>query len=77
MTDPVELGKRIKIARDRANLSLTEIAADVGVATSTVHRYEKGKIQRVKLPVVKSIAATLSVSLDWLLQKTDDPKGGT
>ncbi len=73
MTDPIELGKRIELARNRANLSLSEIAADVGVAISTIQRYEKGKIQRIKLPVVESIATALNVTPDWLLQKTDDP----
>lgn len=73
MTDPIELGKRIETARDWANLSLSDVAADVGVAISTIQRYEKGKIQRIKLPVVESIASTLNVTPDWLLQKTDDP----
>lgn len=73
LTDLIELGRRMNIARREAEMSLTDVAAEAGVATSTIQRYEKGKIARVKLPVIESIAGALHVDPDWLLQKTDEP----
>lgn len=74
MTDPIELGKRLELARNRSGLSLVEVADAVGVAVSTIQRYEKGKIQRIKLPVIESIAKALHVNPNWLLQKADSPE---
>lgn len=70
--DLIDIGKRIRDARTDAQLSLEEVAAAVGVAPSTIQRYEKGKIARIKLPVIESIASALHVDPAWLLLKTDD-----
>lgn len=73
MVDLHELGQRMNAARKKSNLSLEDVAAEVGVAASTIQRYEKGKISRIKLPVIEAIAYALHVDPDWLLQKTDEP----
>lgn len=66
-----EIGNRIKQARDIRNMSLQDIANSIGVARSTVQRYEKGTINKIKLPVVESIANALNVKPDWIIGKTD------
>ena len=43
-----------------------DIAKAIGVAISTVQRYEKGNIGKVKLPVIESMARVLNVDFDWL-----------
>ena len=67
MINNAEVGKRIEDRRTELGLTLQDIAAEVGVAISTIQRYEQGKIGKVKLPVMEAIAAALNVSTDWLL----------
>jgi len=73
MFNYIEIGNRINQRRKKLGLTLADVAADVGVAASTVQRYEKGDFGRVKMPVVKAIARALKASPEWLLGYTDDP----
>lgn len=68
-----EIGARIEARRTSLGLTMDEVAAQIGVNKSTIQRYEKGQIQKIKLPVIESIASTLSVNPDWLIGNTDDP----
>lgn len=54
-------------------MTLDDVASDVGVAKSTILRYEKGTIAKIKLPVIQSIARSLTVNPNWLIGNTDDP----
>lgn len=67
------MGLRIEQRRKELNLTLQEVAADVGVAASTIQRYEKGRFGKIKLPVIEAIAAALQVNPEWLIGDTDDP----
>ncbi len=67
----IEIGGRIKYARDLRNATLDDIAKKVGVTKSTVQRYENGKINAIKIPVVESIAAALNVNPSWIIGKSD------
>lgn len=66
-----EIGDRIKYARDLRNATLDDIARKVGVTKSTVQRYENGKINTIKIPVVESIAVALNVNPSWIVGKSD------
>ena len=70
MTDKeqrVLIGNRIAEARTMRGLSLQDIADSIGVARSTIQRYEKGLITNIKLPVISAIADALSVNRrGWL-----------
>ena len=66
------IGARMRARREALGLSLTEVAQGVAVAVSTIQRYETGRIENVKLPVVESIARVLQVSADWLLGQGED-----
>ena len=68
-----EIGTRIKTARELRGMTLDDVASDVGVAKSTILRYEKGTIAKIKLPVIQSIARSLTVNPNWLIGNTDDP----
>ncbi len=70
--DKLEIGKRIKHARKMRNMTLENIAQKVSVARSTIQRYKAGKIERIKLPVLESIAKALDVSPSWLSGLSDD-----
>lgn len=71
-----EIGLRISSAREIRGLTLDDIAREVGVAKSTIQRYEKGTITKIKLPVLQSIASALNVNPNWLIGNTDDPDAG-
>ncbi len=68
----IEIGKRIKECRLSAGLTLDELASKIGVNKSTVQRYENGKIAKIKLPVIQSIADALNVNPAWIIGKSDD-----
>ena len=68
-----EIGCRIYDLRIQRDLTLDEIASKVGVAKSTIQRYEKGNITKIKLPVIESIAYVLRVNPNWLIGNVDDP----
>ena len=67
----IEIGKRIKQSREEKNMSLQDVADLKGVARSTVQRYEVGRIDKIKLPVIESIARALGVRPDWIIGKTN------
>lgn len=69
--DRVLLGRRIKQRRLELDLTQGDIARTIGVAISTIQRYETGAIEKVKLPVVEAIARVIDVSPAWLCGKTD------
>ena len=73
MEKNMQTGKRIQARREELGLNLGDIAQKVGVAVSTIQRYEKGKIEKIKLPVIEAIAKALAVDPDWLLGQTDCP----
>lgn len=64
-------GRRIKSRRQDLKITLEELGRNVGLAASTVHRYETGAITHPKLPVLRSIADALDVSLNWLTGESD------
>lgn len=69
--DIIEIGNRIALRRSQLGLTLDDIANDIGVARSTIQRYEKGKIRTVKLPVLEAIARSMNVNPSWLCAKSD------
>lgn len=64
--DVYEIGNRIKQARTLRNCTLDDIANEIGVAKSTIQRYENGLIIKPKLPVLQAIADSLNVNPAWL-----------
>lgn len=68
----IVLGSRIKARRKELDLTLQNIADEIGVAKSTIQRYENGNIETIKLPVVEAIARVLKVNPSYLLGKTDN-----
>ncbi len=70
--DNQEIGNKIKYARTMRHVTLDDVARKIGVAKSTVQRYEAGKIDKIKLPVIESIAYALNVNPAWLIGKSDN-----
>ena len=65
------IGRKIESRRKELGLTLDDIAKEIGVAKSTIQRYEKGSIEKIKLPVIEAIARVLSVDPAWLCGKSD------
>ncbi len=61
-----QIAEKIKRRRTEMGLTLGEVAEAVGVATSTIQRYESGRIATCKIPVLNSIASALKVTPHWL-----------
>lgn len=72
MYNSIEIGKKINQRRKDLNLTLKDVADKVGVASSTISRYENGDIDHVKLPVLESIAKVLLLDVSWLIGKTSE-----
>lgn len=68
---PKEIGERIKIARESKELNQKELAEKIQVHPATIKRYEDGFIQKIKMPIIQSIAIALSVNPMWLLGKSE------
>lgn len=67
-----QIAEKIKRRRTEMGLTLGEVAEAVGVAASTIQRYESAKIAVVKVPVLNSIAAALKVTPHWLYGDSGD-----
>lgn len=67
----IEIGNRIKQRRLDLEMTQGNIAEEIGVAISTIQRYETGAIDKIKLPVIEAIARVLRVSPDWIIGKTE------
>lgn len=62
----IEMGSRIRIAREKRGMSLAQLGKHIGVSESTMSRYESGET-KVDLFVVKRIAEILNIKETWLL----------
>lgn len=72
MANNVTIGIRIKQAREEKGLTQEELANSLGLNKSTIQRYEAAIIEKIKLPVIESIAQILDVNPEWLSDKTDN-----
>lgn len=75
MDRKIEIGRRIKDCREQVDITLEELGNRIGLNKSTIQRYENGKIERIKIPVLQAIAKELNVDPLYLSLKTN--KKGT
>ncbi len=71
MTNPIDIGKRIKFAREERALTQEQLGQKLGMNKSTIQRYENGIIKTIKLPVIEAMAKVLEVNPDWLICKNE------
>lgn len=72
MYDLKLIGERIKMARKEKDMTLDDVARIVGVAKSTIQRYEAGYITSPKLPVLVAISNAVGVNENWIKGLSDD-----
>lgn len=68
----LQIGKRIKTRREELNLTQEDLGKALNMNKSTIQRYESGKVEKIKLPVLQAMAALLHVNPEWLILKTDE-----
>lgn len=61
-----KVGKRLKEARERNKITLEEAGKKVDVHKSTVLRWENGKTEKIKLPILETLADYYNVNPAWL-----------
>ena len=66
-------GKRIAKLREQKNVTQKELAEHLGISSPAVVAYEHDRSRPVRY--LKEIADYFDVTVDYLLCKTDDPKG--
>lgn len=71
MLDRKVVAERIAEARQYRGMTLTEVAEKVGIDKSTIMRYEKCQVKKMRLPVIEAIARALDVNPAWIVGKAD------
>lgn len=64
---------RLKELRERKNMTQTGLAMDLSLSQNSVSRYENGTHEADYATLIR-IADYFNVSLDYLLERTDNPK---
>lgn len=68
-----EIGERIKQLRISKNMSAETLGSIVGVAKTSIYRYESGYIEKMPTSTAEKIAKALNVSVAYLMGWTDNP----
>ena len=66
------IGSRAKQRRVELELNQPYVAEKMGVATSTIVRYEAGTIDNTKKLVLEGLSEALHVSVEWLKGETEE-----
>lgn len=69
-----KLGLRLKSLRNDKGITQTDLGNIVNVGKSTISQYESG-ISSPDYDILQKLADYFNVSLDYLLGRTDNPKG--
>ncbi len=69
--DAKKIGNRLKDFRESANLTIRELAKNLNIDNSLITKYEKG-LTLISTHVCYDIARKYNISVDWLLNKTED-----
>lgn len=65
-------GERIKYYRERAGLTMEQLAKKIGVQNSAINKYEKGIVTNIPIERIKLIASALDVSPEQLVEWNDE-----
>lgn len=68
-----EMGKRIKLKRLEANLTMEELGTKLGVQKSAINKWEKGMVTNIKRSTIQAMAEIFDCSPIWLMGWDDEP----
>lgn len=63
---------RLKELREKANISQLKLAMDLGLNQNSISRYETG-VREADYHTLIQFADYFNVSIDYLLERTDNP----
>ncbi|HUZ73828.1 MAG TPA: helix-turn-helix transcriptional regulator [Stellaceae bacterium] len=74
--DPIDIhvGKRLRLARERAGLTQVELGAALGMSFQVVQKYEQGEI-RVSASRLVQLSRLLKKPAAFFFEALDDPAG--
>lgn len=64
---------RIRDLREDSDKTQAEVAADIGLYTTTYQRYERGE-REIPLDIAVCLAKYYNVSLDYIAGLTEEPR---
>lgn len=64
--------RRLKAMRGKRGISQLKLAMDLGLAQNSVSRYESGT-READYKTLAALADYFNVSIDYLLERTDNP----
>ncbi len=64
---------RLKYLREKKRISQLKMAMDLNLAQNTISQYESG-VRQADYQTLISIANYFNVSIDYLLERTDNPE---
>lgn len=67
-------GDRIRVRRKQLNLTQEELGTRIGVAKSTINKYEKNNVTGFKRSMIAELAKALEVTPGYLMGWEDLPK---
>lgn len=68
----MRFSERLKHAREKKGLTLSELGSKIGKTEATVQRYESGNIKNLKSDTIEKIANTLNISPQYLMGWSDE-----
>ena len=69
----MDIGERIRNAREKARLTQAELAELVETEANTISRWERG-VAGMRAETISKIAAALKISVAYLLGEIDEPR---
>jgi transcriptional regulator with XRE-family HTH domain len=69
----VSIHERIKARRKECDLSVDDVALELGVSRATVYRYESAEIKNMGIDKIEPLAKVLKTTPEYLMGWVDDP----
>lgn len=69
----MNIHERIKSRRKECQMSVEDVASELGVSRSTIYRYESSEISNIGIDKVEPLARVLHTTPEYLMGWTDDP----
>ena len=66
------LAEKVKALRKKKNMNQKQLAVASGITQATISRIESGLVRDLKSRGLKQLATTLGVTVDYLVDRTDD-----
>ena len=68
------IGQKIKELRNQLNMSVDDLATELGKNRATIYRYERGDIENLPLDVLEPLANALETTPGYLMGWEETPK---